>query len=1092
MKKNDTTNDNKLRLIHRGMKPIQLARVACLSVLLFFAGHAMAGGIKGKVTNEKKEPVPYASVSIKGSQQVVATDKDGLFDLYTDRDNVLLLVSSVGYETKEIKVSNGDGLVVVTLKARSAELPDVEMVSSGYQDIPKERATGSFVKIDNATLNQQTGTNILKRLDGVTSGLLFTVGKQNNNPQNRTNITIRGLSTINGPLDPLIVLDGFIYEGDIDNLNPNDIESVTVLKDAAAASIWGARAGNGVIVLTSKKGRFNQKMQVSVNANVLISEKPDLYYLPQMASSDYIDVESLLFKQGYFDGQINSDPYKALTPAVDIFNQRRQAFISAADSAAQIDLLRHTDGRDQYLQYFYTPAITQQYALNLRGGTEKNAYTFSAAFDKNRATDWGQSQKINLGISNSFSPVKGLQLTVRAYYTNSEGKSGRGLTYGSIKPGGRDVPYLRFADEQGNALPIATTLSNSYADTAGAGKLLDWHYYPLTDYRYQHGKTDLEELFANVGVQYAMTPWLDINLGYQYQRQQTEISQLNEVGSFTTRSIINNFTQLDPANGIIRYNVPMGGIQTKQQSDIASQTIRGQLNFHLDKGDHQVAAIAGAESRQATGSGGQYTLYGYLADPLSYRKVDFVNYYPTYVTGGYETIGGAPYNYSSTINRFVSLYGNAGYTYRQKYILSGSMRRDGSNIFGASTNDKWKPLWSAGMAWKISRESFYKAGWLPQLGLRLTYGHSGNVDLSRTAEAIGVYYSGTAVTDMPVTRIQMLNNPSLKWEESVMLNLGLDFTLRDNRLAGSLEYYHKKGSDLYGSTAFDYTAWRGNNTIVRNVAEMKGNGVDMILRSRNLTGAFSWQTDFLFSYNTSKTTKYESAASRSILSIIGTGTNISPVVGKPLYAIASYKWGGLDASGNPQGYVAGKKSIDYPAIFNEAIQTGGASNVVYAGAANPVYYGGLLNRFSWKGISLSANITYKAGYYFKGGSISYSTLVNSGNGHSDYAKRWQKPGDEVHTTVPSFQYPVDELRDGFYGASEVGVMKGGHIRLQYINLAYKLPLKSVAKSPMNAELYFNLANLGIIWRANKAGLDPDYPGTTPPSRVWTIGLRAGL
>ena len=232
--------------------------------------------------------------------------------------------TSINMEPFELKVS-GKTKLDISLKSKVTALGDVIVtVSTGYEDIPKERATGSFAKINNATLNQQTGTNILKRLDGVTSGLQFTVGKSNTNPQNKTNITIRGLSTINGPLDPLIVLDGFIYEGDINNINPNDIDNVTVLKDAVATSIWGARAGNGVIVISTKKGKYNQKLQIGFTSTVIVNSKPDLDYLPQMATSDYIDVEQFLFGKGYFNTRINRK-YQGLTPAVGNFLKRRLA-----------------------------------------------------------------------------------------------------------------------------------------------------------------------------------------------------------------------------------------------------------------------------------------------------------------------------------------------------------------------------------------------------------------------------------------------------------------------------------------------------------------------------------------------------------------------------------------------------------------------------------------------------------------------------------------------------------------------------------------------------------------------------------------------
>jgi len=221
-------------------KPITLIVVLLVSLFFSLRLFAQTPAIKGKVMNEQREAISNATVAIKGTALISTTKADGSFSFTgAIEKNAILLISMVGYETREYPLNGNIANLTIQLKHDSKNLQEVELVSSGYQDIPKERATGSFVKIDNATLNLQVGTNILNRLEGSASSLLFNVGKQNSNAQNKTNISIRGLSTIKGPLDPLIVLDGFIYEGNITNINPNDVEDITILKDAAASSIWG-------------------------------------------------------------------------------------------------------------------------------------------------------------------------------------------------------------------------------------------------------------------------------------------------------------------------------------------------------------------------------------------------------------------------------------------------------------------------------------------------------------------------------------------------------------------------------------------------------------------------------------------------------------------------------------------------------------------------------------------------------------------------------------------------------------------------------------------------------------------------------------
>src|SRR5258705_1410692 len=330
--------------------------------------------VRGRVTNEKGEAIAGATVTIKGTNKLTTTNENGEFFLEKIDENATLRFTSVNIEPYEISV-NGRTYLTINAKTKitTGEAVVVE-ANTGYQKVEPNKINGSVVVIDNKTLNQQTGPNILQRLDGITSGLYFNVGKNINISQGTTNISIRGLSTINGPLDPLVVMDNFPYEGDINNINPNDVENITVLKDASATSIWGARAGNGVIVITTKRGKFNQKLSIGFNSNLIVTKKTDLFSLPQMSIPDYIDVEELIFKKGYFDAQINSlsSYYLALPPAVEVFLKRRNRLISASDSTRQIDALKRIDSREQYDKYFNHHAVLQQYSLNIKGGSDNH------------------------------------------------------------------------------------------------------------------------------------------------------------------------------------------------------------------------------------------------------------------------------------------------------------------------------------------------------------------------------------------------------------------------------------------------------------------------------------------------------------------------------------------------------------------------------------------------------------------------------------------------------------------------------------------------------------------------------------------------
>lgn len=1029
-----------------------------LLILLFFPSTLCVAQhmIRGKVVNAQQEPLAQATITAAQSGAKTLSDQQGVFAISLSVLPDTLTVSIIGYVQQKMFVQNESTLNIVLPTAYGAL--DSVIVHTGYQQLSPHTINGSVVVIDRQLLNQQTGTTILDRLRNVTSGVAFHEGYGNGNAQNKTSISVRGPGTLSGPLDPLIVVDHFIYEGDLNNIHPNDVESITVLKDAAAASIWGARAGNGVIVITTKKGKWNQPLTIEANTNWLVSDKPDLLAVPDMSAAEYVDVETFLFEQGYFDGDLGI-PYLAVPPAVDLLSRGENP-----------DPLKMINSRAQYLQHVYRPALTQQHSLNLRGGSAKLSWLISGNVDRSRSALDDQYDKLNLRLHQQYKPVKNVQLTLGGYYTTSKNTSGKYPYSAMTTINGRHVPYVPLAAADGNPLAVAHRYRRTYTDTAGGGQLLDWSYTPLSDYRYNRSITKLDELVAFAGLQYQVTAGLQAEVQYQHQRQRTTSDQRATLQSFDTRNTINLFTAVDPNTGLFMYRVPLGDVLTLGNSTRTSQNLRGQLNYQRRWQRHQLQAIAGAETREVLDEGNNAVYYGYRDQPLGFSPVDHVNVYPTIITGEFQTISG-PSALRRLQQRYLSVYGNVSYVFREKYSFSASARRDGSNLLGVKTNDRWKPLWSAGLGWQAR----------PQLKVRTTYGYSGNVDLSRTALPIANYYTDF-FTNLPAADIATLNNPQLRWEQVGQFNVGVDYRLAKDRLSGSIDFYIKQGKDLYGQSPLDYTAWGQQPVITRNVAHMRGKGVDVVINAEIFRGPLRWNATLLYNYSTNKTTRYLDESQQNLVSILGAGRNISPVVGKPLYAFSAYRWGGLDSLGNPLGYLDGKLSSDYDALFFSSLEKGLEEGSVYfVGPALPTSFGSLINQLSWKGFQLSVNVSYKAGYYFRKPSLSYSGLVTSGAGHPDYSRRWQNPGDELRTDVPSFLYPVNGNRDQFYAASSVHVLKGAHVRLQYIHAAYTYK---------QFELYANAAHLGILWRANRAGLDPDDPGGIPIPRAYTLGLRA--
>lgn len=1053
-----------------------------LTLLTTTALHSQT--LTGIIRNHENQPVPNATITALKNKTTVTTNSKGAFSIRLSVFPDSLQITHISYQSQSVNVTASTGATPLTLNLTPLTVILEEVtINTGYQKIKPNEVNGSVSQINNKLLNQQVGTNILNRLQNITPGLAFNPGFRNSNIQNKTGINIRGLGTINGPLDPLIVVDNFIYEGNINNINPNDVESITVLKDAAAASIWGARAGNGVIVISTKKGGFNQKLKTEFNTTFSYAVNPGLSYRNELSVDDYINLEQFLFGRGYFNGTINQR-YTAITPAVQVMANRRSGLISAADSASQINALKQTDGKAQYAKWFMQPAITKQYAFNMRAGTAAMAWLIAAAYDQSADHLNAKNDKLNLRIVNSFKPFRNFSVDVSLYYTNNKALNGK-LNYNAVSAiNNRYVPYLSYADDQGNALPVYHQYRKAWADTAAAGYLLPWAFYPLQEHNHNRSTVRLNDVVASLALHYKIMPSLDVSLSYQYQQQSSITENLSGMECYNTRSTINLFTQINRSTGAVVYPVPKGDILNISNAVSGSHNARGQLNYRKQWSQHLLTALAGTEIRATQGNGRNAVFYGYSKNPLLSVLADHVNPYPTIVSGNYQNISGAG-GLASTRSRFVSFYGNMLYSYKQRYSLSASARKDGSNIIGVSTNDRWKPLWSVAAGWQLSKEKFYRFNWLSYFKLKTTYGHSGNLDLSKSALPVAGFFSDP-VTGLPAADINTINNPSLRWEQVSQFNIGFEFSSKQNRLSGSGEYYHKKGTDLYGTAPYDYTTWGQSNTITKNVAAMRGNGVDILLNSVNTTGMLQWNSSLLFNYNDNRTTAYYQTSAYTIATLLGNGQVIKPVIGKPLYGIAGYKWGGLNAQGNPQGYLNGQLSTNYRGILNEARAKGfQESGIEFVGSALPRFTGSLINMVSFRRFQLSVNVSYKFGYYFKKGTLNYGSLFSTGTGHSEYAFRWQKPGDELITDVPALLYPANANRDQFYGGSSHHILKGDHVRLQYINLAY-----TFSKKETKLRLYANIANLGILWQANKQQLDPDYEGSQPPVRSFALGLSA--
>ncbi|ATL47720.1 hypothetical protein COR50_11385 [Chitinophaga caeni] len=1037
--------------------------------------------VSGTIIDENGDPIIGANIWAEEINKGTITDNNGNFTLVIGNKNSLKIrIRFIGFIEQTITVNNSKTEKII-LKRSNEQLKGVT-ISTGYQEVSPERFVGSAVTVDSSILSRNNSVDIISRIDGTINGVLFN--KVGGIPR----IQLRGINSIKGASDitgsptqnPLIIVDDFPYNGDIHNLNPNDVESISVLKDAAATSIWGTRAANGVIVIKTKKGLYNKRMAVSFNSNFSVKEKPDLSYFPRMTSSEFIDVETYLFNQGFYDIYIQYPFATPLSPVVELLNQERNGTVTQEDAQSKIEILRHHDINKDYEKFVLRNGFNAQNFLNINGGGSEIAYNISFGSDNGKTSIKGPGSANRYTISSSIqlAPINKLKISASIDYTSNQNRSdGPGYR---ISPGGGKseiYPYASLIDE--NGLPASTPrdYAPSYVDTVGGGNLLDWKYYPLIEN--ESANVILNDQFTRIKFELAgkLFPGLTTALKYQYSIQNSEGKNFNSIDSYYARNEINKFTE----KGTYKNNLPIGGIIDRTNSKIQSQNIRGQLNYKNSFGRHEINALVAGEISSAKNQNDGSRIYGYDEENLTYSQyLDFQKFYPIFYGGSLRIPN--PISVTNRIDKFVSFLANLSYSYNEKYSFYLSGRKDGANILGIKSNNKWKPLWSVGARWNISNEAFFDISTIERLVLRSSYGYAGNVNNTISSLATITYSPNKNFLGQPYSTIGGPPNPDLKWEEVGTFNIGLDFGILRDRISGSIDWYTKKSNDLISYVKVDRTL--GFSSIVKNSANTKGNGFELLLNTKNLTRGIKWNTSLNFSYAKTVVTNYFDNS-------IQTPTNPTIRQGDLYDALYAYIWKGLDpATGDPQGYLNGKVSKDYNKIFQDT-----ANHQKYIGSSFPLLFGNILNNLSFKAFNLSFNIVYRGKYYFRKPSIRYDYLYNRWIGHSDFRNRWQKPGDEKNTNVPSMPYPVNESREIFYQNSEVNIEKGDNARLQDIRLSYSWINRKSKPNPFKSvELYFYANNLNIfLFKHTKSGYDPDYPAETiPPLRNFSFGIKANL
>lgn len=1025
--------------------------------------------LKGRVTDQEGNPVEGATVTLKQGGKATITDANGEYIL-SAADDDSLFVSHISYSWFAANVS-ARKTIDVQLFPKTTSLDQIVIspeIPTGYQKISEKKMTGSFTFIDSVQFNRRISTHFIDRIENMATGVLFSKNQGSGSIAGQE-IIIRGISTIYGTKRPLIVIDNFPYDGDINNINPNDIETVTILKDAAATGLWGAFAGNGVIVLNMKKGKPGQSPKVSLVSNVMISAKPDLNYLPLIGSKEYMEVTKYLWERGFYNTAINT-PYQVVPPDVMILDSVHKHLLTASEGEARLQDLRDNNFQDDLSRHFYRQNVNQQYALNINGGGNKMRYYFSAGYDKNLTNlERNYYERITLNANNVYLLLKDkLELTAGIGFTQSNTTdNNRGFVE-------NNYPYSRLVDDNGTPAVFQADYRQGWKNSLANSNLLNWDLVPLNDLNQSDNTVRLTDYRVNLGVEYRLIKWLNITARYQYGKGTSDQENFYNQNMYFTRNLINSFSQID-GNGMVVRPIPLGGIMDLLSFNYTSHNARLQVDVNKTwQNIHNISATSGIERRSIKTQSKSSREYGY--DPVTQRglPVDYTTSYPLYATP-FITSKISDNRYSlGTVDQYLSYYINLMYSLKFRYNFSVNLRKDESNLFGEQINQRGTPLWSVGAGWLVSREKFFNVKWLSELRLRATHGYTGNIDktispytLVRFSNIPNNYNAINAYVANPANR-------HLQWEKVRITNFALDFSTFKNRISGTLEFYIKNSSDLIGIQPVDQTT--GVSSYKGNTADMRGKGFDFTLNMQFIDKKnLKWHGILLYSYVSNEVMGYDDTG-KAIFNYV-TQLQSNPVNGTPLEGIYAYGWAGLDpTNGNPRGYLNKQITDDYTSILNST----DISNLVYIGSSTPKFFGSYRNTITYKNFDFSILLQYKLGYYFRRPSLEYYSLyIGLVPGHADYLTRWQKPGDELITNVPSMIYPPNSDRDIVYAYSEALVEKADHIRLQDIQLGYTISKKTVKRLPVQSvtfNLYFN--NIGLIWKATDSTLDPEFLKTT--------------
>lgn len=1093
-------------------------------LLLSFAGvltsaFAASRQVQGVViSSEDNMPLIGASVYIKAEDLSkdgnsptitgVITDIDGKFNISVPEGVTRLFCSYVGHEVQELKLVPGKDQYEITLFP-SAQMLDAVVVT-GYQTVERRKLTAAVGKLNISDETIGAVKSIDQALAGQIAGLSVT--STSGAPGAPAKIRIRGTSSLNGTQDPLWVLDGIPLEGtdvpqsnvlnDVSNiqqssiagLNPADIENITVLKDAAATAIYGARAANGVIVITTKKGKVGKPV---INFSSKFTYMPTLSTnrLNMLNSQEKVDLELELLRSNFAYGD-NKGGVSKIISGYGLTDAYKKGGWGALTPEAQTDISRLRNTETDWGDILFRDAFNQEYSLSLSGGNERVTYYTSIGYYQENGNVKGVGlDRLNIVAKTSYKVNRMLKFGVSLFVNRRNNKTYLTDTYGLVNPvyySRKANPYYQPFDANGNYVYDFDVQNNSDTDLG---------FNIFEERKNTSNEETINALSSIFDAELRFNDKLKFTTQLGLQLDKASKEQIADKESFSMRIIRKNSKYWDSASQSNKYFIPDGGVHKAYENTNSQITWKAMGEYRDSFNDiHELEVMVGTELRKTWYETLFSAGYGFDRQTLTTKPVVFpdedrARQFPLHQKTYKE-------------NAYVSFFSTASYSLMNRYTFGGSIRFDGSDLFGVDKKYRYLPLYSVSGLWRLSNEPFMQGTrkWMDNLAFRVSYGIQGNIDKNTSPFLLGKYIVDNILPDGSEHMIDINSAPNkkLRWEKTQSVNVGLDFSVLNQAINLSVDYYYRKGTDLIGKQMLPLETGFVSTNI--NWASMVNKGVEVSLSTRNVaTKNFSWYTNLNFAYNNNKVLR----------EAIPEAQTIPGREGYPVDAIFAIKTAGLDEEGYPLFYDKEGKKVTLKELYrlqdpfglgftvnSDVTPAEERSFYSYIGSQDTPYTGGLINTFSYKNWELTANLSFNLGGYVRTTpSYNFINFDRGQNVNSDILDRWTPENTDgrlpalITSEKRADEYYWYDQKSEIYKNLDIWVKKLNYFRLQNLRLGYRLPEKMTKSLGMgSASVAIEGRNLLVFGSSYKNFLDPEsmynpYAPPIPKSITFSLNLN---